>query len=429
MDPEGGSSKGNKNIQPSDTMKNKNPGDPSSSSSPKENMEDELQDFRDKWQKELLISPKLSKNSECYVNDITGDDPDKTSDEERAKTFYLMAVEMEKTGKMFEAVKFYKKAFDLVFDIDHRLFESMKMLNNNSEDKKAKTGNKKMTAMYAEGDVLHKLQNKTSGPICFPKHEQNSTHISSLPIELILYILKWVVSQDLDMRSLEMFGQVCQGFYICARDTEIWKLACIKVWGPNCKLDKYISWRHMFLERPRLLFNGCYISKTTYIRHGENSFQDQFYRPWHLITYYRYFRFFPDGTVLMLTTPDEPNMSVSQLKSRTPRSPVLSGYYRLKDDRVVITVYRQENKNNQNIKRNTRRDLHPVSDQTFDMELMILNHKSRKHIQLQWTHYSIRTRNRGEENICVFDLVGSKFPPLWFSRVKSYAVESEGPLN
>lgn len=46
----------------------------------------------------------------------------------------------------------------------------------------------------------------------------------------------------------------------------------------------------MFIERARLHFNGCYISKTTYIRHGENSFQDQFYRPWHIVEYYRYLR-------------------------------------------------------------------------------------------------------------------------------------------
>jgi F-box protein 9 len=46
----------------------------------------------------------------------------------------------------------------------------------------------------------------------------------------------------------------------------------------------------MYVERPRLQLHGCYISKTTYLRHGENSFQDQFYRPWYLIDYYRYLR-------------------------------------------------------------------------------------------------------------------------------------------
>ena len=35
-----------------------------------------------------------------------------------------------------------------------------------------------------------------------------STHISVLPVEVIRYILCWVISAECDMRSLELFGQV-----------------------------------------------------------------------------------------------------------------------------------------------------------------------------------------------------------------------------
>lgn len=47
----------------------------------------------------------------------------------------------------------------------------------------------------------------------------------------------------------------------------------------------------MYLQRPRLRYNGCYINKTSYIRDGENNFQDRFYRPWHLVEYFRYLRY------------------------------------------------------------------------------------------------------------------------------------------
>lgn len=47
----------------------------------------------------------------------------------------------------------------------------------------------------------------------------------------------------------------------------------------------------MYLHRPRLRYNGCYINKTSYIRDGENNFQDHFYRPWHLVEYFRYLRY------------------------------------------------------------------------------------------------------------------------------------------
>lgn len=36
-------------------------------------------------------------------------------------------------------------------------------------------------------------------------------HISSLPIEVFILILKYVVSNELDMQSLERFGRVCKG--------------------------------------------------------------------------------------------------------------------------------------------------------------------------------------------------------------------------
>lgn len=38
-----------------------------------------------------------------------------------------------------------------------------------------------------------------------------------LPREVLMYIFRWVVSSDLDMRALEQLSLVCRGFYICAR--------------------------------------------------------------------------------------------------------------------------------------------------------------------------------------------------------------------
>lgn len=126
----------------------------------------------------------------------------------------------------------------------------------------------------------------------------------------------------------------------------------------------------MFIERARLHFNGCYISKTTYIRHGENSFQDQYYRPWHLVAYYRYLRFFPEGLVLMLTTPDEPAQCVGLMKQRTIKNQsVLEGHYRLKDDRIIIVVQRLEQQNNSLYnRRHARRDrANDKIEQTFHL--------------------------------------------------------------
>ncbi|KAJ9584370.1 hypothetical protein L9F63_021281, partial [Diploptera punctata] len=210
------------------------------------------------------------------------------------------------------------------------------------------------------------------------------------------------------------------------------------VWGVNCGgLTQYDSWRKMFIERPRLHFNGCYISKTTYIRNGENSFQDQFYRPWHIVEYYRYLsgHVFPEGLVLMLTTPDDPLSSLGQLRYRIPKNTaVLSGHYRLVDDRVVLVLRRQDTTSTKTVNnryRGRRREtLQELGEQTFHLELQIVSYRNRTHAQLVWQRYSVFTRFRnGQENTTTFDLPGNRYPPFWFSRVKSYTAESENPLQ
>ena len=69
----------------------------------------------------------------------------------------------------------------------------------------------------------------------------------------------------------------------------------------------YPSYRHMFHNRPRLRFNGCYISTVNYIRPGGNTAsQVTWNTPVHIVTYYRYLRFFRDGRCASLLTTNEP---------------------------------------------------------------------------------------------------------------------------
>ena len=69
----------------------------------------------------------------------------------------------------------------------------------------------------------------------------------------------------------------------------------------------YPTYRHMFQHRPRLRFNGCYISTVNYIRPGgSTASQVTWNSPVHIVTYYRYVRFFRDGTCASLLTTSEP---------------------------------------------------------------------------------------------------------------------------
>jgi F-box protein 9 len=57
----------------------------------------------------------------------------------------------------------------------------------------------------------------------------------------------------------------------------------------------------MFLDSPHLRFQGLYVSRNTYIRQGVAEWKRE--KTCHLVTYFRYFRFFPDGTLLYRTSP------------------------------------------------------------------------------------------------------------------------------
>uniref|UniRef100_A0A1B0DQF6 Uncharacterized protein n=1 Tax=Phlebotomus papatasi TaxID=29031 RepID=A0A1B0DQF6_PHLPP len=324
-----------------------------------------LEEFRNNWQKELQQTHHLSSalGNLSLAND---------SEESMAQRLFLQGTEYERMGKVFDAIRHYRRAVQLVPDIELRV---RPLLAQQEEDEATEVANIDETEeIPEEADDKEDLSNVDltlrfqgalgrCGKVCErPSDEkvlQTSLHISDLPTEIILYIFKWVVSRDLDVRSLEYLGLVCRGFYILARDPEIWRLACTKVWrssvGLSPKALGYSTWRQMFQERYRVNFHGCYISKTSYLRYGENSFQDQFYRPVHLIEYYRYMRFFPEGRVLMLTTPDEPVNCVGKLKDRFPqKKEVLVGKYEIHEDILMILLKKSEQRR-QKLPRETKR--------------------------------------------------------------------------
>ena len=76
------------------------------------------------------------------------------------------------------------------------------------------------------------------------------------------------------------------------------------VWLPDVKsyyigrnyFKKYKDFRSVYFNAPRLSFIGYYVMKGKYLRDGERDPNSQ-YAPFHLVEYYRYFRFYPDGSV------------------------------------------------------------------------------------------------------------------------------------
>merc|ERR1719383_80503 len=182
-------------------------------------------------------------------------------------------------------------------------------------------------------------------PLIQPESRTQSVHIGDLPAEVLNYILKWVVSPDLDLRSLERVSEVCRGLYLAARDQEIWRQICVRVWGPGVLTTAELPWRDHFLNKPRVLFAGCYIGKTTYIRQGERGFQDhESYKAWHLVQYFRFIRLFPGGRVLMTLSAEDPGLTAKLMNNRDYCSiqTAMYGDYRVVDNTLFCFLQPQK---------------------------------------------------------------------------------------
>ncbi|XP_051772164.1 F-box only protein 9 isoform X8 [Ctenopharyngodon idella] len=398
------------------------------------NMQMELSAFRAKWMSELQPSSggkrSLQKTAELRRKQ-------EIAKEEKARELFLKAVEEEQNGAVYEAIKYYKSAMQLVPDIEFRINYSRtpdperggSYLEDNEKDREIDD-----LLTYFQQHLM--LEDDTM-KLCEPETDTSQVHISALPLEVLMYIFRWVVSCDLDLRALEQLSLVCRGFYICARDPEIWRSACLRVWGRSCtKMLPFSSWREMFLERPRVRFDGVYISKTSYIRQGEESL-DGFYRAWHQVEFYRYLRFFPDGQAMMLTTPEEPLVIVPKLRSRNSRmDSIMFGHYRLSQDTdnqtkvyVIVSKRKEEKVAEYQRSRFCRRNPVPEAERSFHVGLQLSSGRRQRFNKLVWIHHSchITHRSTGETVVTAFD-VDKMYTPLFFARVKSYTAFSERPL-
>jgi len=124
----------------------------------------------------------------------------------------------------------------------------------------------------------------------------------------------------------------------------------------------------------------------------------------HLITYHRYLRFLPSGTVLSLLLNDDhsPSDVVHLLKPTLEMKGLLVGSWRLEDSTVVITDL------------NDPRDRQPCY--TFEMTLHLRSKPLGRWNKLELEDYS--SVNLGTGEVLPFGLKHER--PFWFSRVKSY---------
>jgi F-box protein 9 len=84
-------------------------------------------------------------------------------------------------------------------------------------------------------------------------------------------------------------------------------IVCPKVDETSFEDPSKQNWREVFHSHPRIRFSGVYISTVNYSRAGgASATQLTWNTPVHIVTYYRYLRFFRDGAVISLLSTNEP---------------------------------------------------------------------------------------------------------------------------
>ena len=278
---------------------------------------------------------------------------------------YERAVERENEGILGDSLNLYRKAYRLDAAVD-KTYKNKHFPPSSSSSKPEGT-NPSNAAVTVPNPAHHSLHGTPDDKIPLttaqllasfailpiPSHEPPSppSILSTIPSEILHEILLHLAI--LDPASFARLSLVCKKLaYLVSTEDRIWRRICE---GPefgfgsqhydftcnldgspltpseedNHTIDEFSSltiapsnpvstpsltlplhnhtYQSTFRIRPRIRFNGLYISTVNYVRPGSSSTnQITWNTPVHIVTYYRYLRFFRDGTVLSLTTTAEP---------------------------------------------------------------------------------------------------------------------------
>ncbi|KAK2750596.1 hypothetical protein FQN57_002667 [Myotisia sp. PD_48] len=261
------------------------------------------------------------------------------------------AMEMEARGQLGESLSSYRKAYRLDSKVDQAYRE--KYFPKGSATKPA-TPSTSSTAPPEKptGEQIPELLPTaelidTFAHLPIPQADPVIENIppppcpiSHLPSEVLVEILKHVAL--LDPALFARLSLVCKRLaYHVAHEHHIWRRICqshefgfasmryafacdvqgrriytlappfslFPLNSPTSKVPRpLLTWAHVFQTVPRIRFTGIYISTVNYSRPGAqaNATHSTWNSPIHIVTYYRYLRFYPDGTLISLLSTAEP---------------------------------------------------------------------------------------------------------------------------
>lgn len=274
---------------------------------------------------------------------------------------YEKAVEREGEGSLGDSVSLYRRAYRLDAGVD-RLYKDKHFPPAQTASKKPRNPNPTNAPVTVPNTAHHSLDGPPSLSVteaialyrsslllgASPPTDASPPPpcpIASIPSEILIKILLQAANSD--PASFVRLARVCKRLaYLVATEDRIWVRVCdgdvfgfhamhfayaIAITGtplpssiddldarltrmrvvsdapPLTKSARFPTYKSMFHARPRIRFHGCYISTVNYIRPGQASASQYTWNsPVLIVTYYRYLRFFRDGSVVSLLTTTEP---------------------------------------------------------------------------------------------------------------------------
>uniref|UniRef100_A0A915PMX1 F-box domain-containing protein n=1 Tax=Setaria digitata TaxID=48799 RepID=A0A915PMX1_9BILA len=383
-----------------------------------------LHNFRKEWRSEL--DSRLKETTSASVGTVSKHEQ---LLHDAATKLFLEGVDCERQGNMWEAVQRYMNAVRMVPDIESKLYKDRgPSINPVGSSNRQRSHSKSRHGSRDLQKILHKRLVER-GRFFEPELSDEPCPFARLPMELLSTLMRYIVGSELDVYCLELLSMTSAGFYLLARDGKLWHAICRLTFGAkyvnSISLDAFTSWRQIYITCPHPYLHGIYIGKTTYLRNGEASFQIVI----HVELEPKY-PFVCLGTVAMIITSEAPAQVVGFLKSKTPRlTGVLIGRYWMVDEGRIGAQFHRRNEKPVQRSRRIHRSLHQflpydIVDQKLDMKLHFGDGKKRQaHCVLQFYEYNCTvTYLDGQVSYSALDTTDHQaYPPLFFSRVKSYA--------
>lgn len=324
-----------------------------------------------------LVEDNMSLGGTHSSNAATGNQTQQhlTESDSRAIQLFEEAIEMEGHGKMADAVEKYRSAFRLNDHVD-LLYRSEKVPHNIQKLKQKhgkNTARRVDEQMLKDIDVDKLIESyEHLEPQAFDPtnpshiHEGITIKFSNLgldnheevadvkPVSPLLHMSPIIWEQILtnlllsDPQAWFNFSITCRfNAHLGFGNKAIWRKLCHLVYTTQTYQEnvEYVrslgledrlqlqdsdlpipqnqhqivtqynnSWKYMLRNRPFIKFNGCYISVVNYyLEGGKGEFSSAWSNPVRTITYFRYLRFYPDGTCIKVLSVEDPKIVVPLL--------------------------------------------------------------------------------------------------------------------